>query len=233
MNLELSNTTATLLKEQLTGEPLSWITENKLDLASIKKLKGCRVQLLKDCLKFIAQLDSFSGDNEGKKAFSTGSTLHLIEILKKYINSSKHNPRLKKFLNFIPDHTGSIVGFALIVSSALSIVSPPFAVIPIVIFFWILMDLSFNNREVAKNLQDALYSIKAELRTIEEADTILKVKVQATLSTVQTVSSTSPIPRPGPSTSRDYAARSYDSIKNDSKTEVEIHDHQSTGLTLT
>jgi len=69
-------------------------------------------------------------------------------------------------LNLIPDHIGSIVGFALFVSSALSIVSPPFAVIPIVIFFWILMDLSFNNREAAKKLQEALYSIKAELRTI-------------------------------------------------------------------
>ncbi|TLY47437.1 MAG: hypothetical protein E6K54_05940 [Gammaproteobacteria bacterium] len=69
MSLEFSNITAALLKEQLTGEPLSWITKNKLDLSSFKKLKGCRVQLLKDCLKLIAQLDNFSCGNEEKSPF--------------------------------------------------------------------------------------------------------------------------------------------------------------------
>ncbi len=35
MNLEFSNTTAALLKEQLAYEQLAWTTENTLDRASI------------------------------------------------------------------------------------------------------------------------------------------------------------------------------------------------------
>ncbi len=225
MNLEFSNTTAALLKEQLAYEQLAWTTENTLDRASIKKLKGCRDQLVEDCLKLISQLDNFSLINAEKKPFSSASILELVESLKTYLQSSKRYPRLKKFLNFIPDNTDGIIGFILIATSLLSIVSPPFASIPVGIFFWILMDLSFNNRKAAKTLQESLYSVENKLRKIQEVeDYMLKNEEAPAQSVVQTPL----ISQAGPSTS--YSAQFYGSTENN---QDELTEHPSTShLTL-
>lgn len=231
MNLKFSDTTAALLKAQLAYEQLAWTTGNELDLASIKKLKGCRNQLVEACLRLIANLDSFNS-NEERKEYSTTTTQQLTANLKKYIHSSEKHPRLKKFLNFIPDHTSGVVVFTLIVSSVIAIFAYlPLAVIPIVIIPWIAMDLSFNNREAAKNLQEILYNVADELRTVETADNILKIKVQPAREPIeiQTPSSTtSPISIPRPSTSKNYSARFYGSIKHNPISQDESQDNQST-----
>ena len=85
-----------------------------------------------------------------------------------------------------------IVGFLIIASALASITFSPLAVIPLFIFSWVLMDLFFNNREAAKNLQATLYIFESDLRTIDSANKILKIKVQPTPTAVQTHSS-SPI----------------------------------------
>lgn len=223
MDLEFSNTTATLLKEQLTFEQLVWITENTLDRASIKKLKGCRTQLVEDCLKSIIELDRLGSMSEEKKNFSTTSTQFLVNSLKTYIQSSERYPRLKKFLNIIPDHTDGMVGFALIATSALSIVSPPFAFIPLGIFFWILMDLSFNNRQAVRNLQESLFNVENELIKIQEVDNILKNQEAPTPIAIQNPTTS----QAGPSTSSNYSAQFYGSIQSESTNQNETHDHPS------
>lgn len=222
MDLVFSNTIAELLKEQLTYEQLVWTTENTLDRASIKKLKGCRTELVEDCLKSIIELDRLGFTNEEKKQFSLASAQRLVESLKTYLQSSERYPRLKKFLNVIPDHTGGIVGFILIATSALSIVSPPFALIPVSIFFWILMDLSFNNREAAKNLQESLYNIKNELIKIQEVDYILKNKEKEQIAVQESL-----ISEAGPSTSN-YPAYFYGSIQSKPSDQNETPDHSLT-----
>ncbi len=154
------------------------------------------------------------------------STQRLVKSLKTYIQSSERHPRLKKFLNFIPDYTNGIVGFTLIAISLLSIVSPPLATIPVGIFFWILMDLSFNNREAAKNLQECLYSVENELRKIQGVDGILKNKEAPAQITIQNPI----ISQAGPSTRKDYSVQFYGSTESN---QDETHEHQSTSrLTL-
>lgn len=235
MNLEFSDTTAALLKEQLAYEQLVWITENKLDLASIKKLKGCRNQIVGACLKLIADLDNFNS-NEQRKDYSIATIQDLVTNLKKYIHSSEQHPRLKKFLNFMPNPTGGMIGFTLVVTLFIAIFAhPALAVIPIVILLWIAMDLSFNNREAAKNLQEILYNVADELSTVETADNILKNKVQPEPIAIQTPSSPTsppiPIPEPGPSTRRDYSTfynSKRGSIKHNSISEDESQYNQST-----
>lgn len=229
MSLEFSDTAIDSLKEHLIYGQLDWTTENTLDETSIKKLKGCRKQLVEDCLKLILALDNFGLMSEEKKSFSIASTQHLVECLKTYLQSSERYPRLKRFLNVIPDHTNGMVGFTLFVTSMLSFISPPFAVIPISIFLWILMDLSFNNREAASELQECLYLTEQELKTLQTADSILKTKKTPAQNAIQT----SIISPAGPCTRKDYSAHFYGSTESESTNQDEIPDPLSTsGLTL-
>ncbi|MCH9636866.1 MAG: hypothetical protein WBV88_05550 [Candidatus Rickettsiella isopodorum] len=215
MLIEFSNGTATLLKAQLGYiEQLSWSdeNENKLDLASIKQIKGCRTKLVQDCLKFIQKLDelverNFFNNNNKEKNYVDETIKSLIEHLKKYTASCERYPRIKDFLNIIPDNTSSMLGFILLISALMATASPVLAVIPLVIFAWVLMDLFFNNRKAAKKLTEILFTVQAELRTIEEADTIFKSKVHPFQSATQTQVSSMPSI---PGTSRTvYSANFY------------------------
>lgn len=223
MLIEFSNGTATLLKAQLGYiEQLSWSdeNENKLDLASIKQIKGCRTKLVQDCLKFIQRLDELVEsnffNNNKEKNYVDETIKSLIENLKKYTASCERYPRIKDFLNIIPDNTSSMLGFILLISALMATASPALAVIPLVIFAGVLMDLFFNNRKAAKKLTEILFTVQAELRTIEEADTIFKSKVHPSQSATQTQVSYIPSI---PGTSRTvYSANFYRPAENQSDT---------------
>ncbi len=58
MLIEFSNDIAILLQAQPYIRNLDWLNENELDLASIKQLKGCRTELVQNCLIFIQKLDA-------------------------------------------------------------------------------------------------------------------------------------------------------------------------------
>lgn len=218
MLIKLSNATAALLKTQLHYEQWVWSNENSLDLASIKQLTGCRAELVQDCLKLIQTLDSlvernfFNTDQE--KNYAKATIESLIEGLKKYTASCERYPRLKNFLNIIPDDVSSMVGFTLIISSLIATLFPPLAVIPVVIFAWILTDLFFNNRDEAKNFKEIVYTAKDELRTIEEANNIFKTRIYNPSQTV-TQTEESSLSLPGTS---GYSVRFYNSIEDQGKT---------------
>ncbi|MGC1853912.1 MAG: hypothetical protein WA659_00840 [Candidatus Aquirickettsiella sp.] len=194
MLLEFSNATTISLKAHSFIAQLGWSNENKLDLASIKQLKGCRTKLVQSCLIFIqkldasAKIDSFNSNE--KKNYALQTTQKLLESLKKYKESSERHPRIKNFLNIIPDNTNGIVGFILIISSLITTLFPPLAIIPLIIVAWVLIDLFFNNREEAKNLKEILFTAKDELSTIETATDLLTKKRQST----QTQIAAAPIP---------------------------------------
>ena len=238
MLIKFSDSTATLLKTLTFLNELNWSdeTENTLDLTSIKQLKGCRTTLLQDCLKLIQKLDVLAEAEGDEKNYALVNINALIEVLNHYKTTCEHYPRLKDFLNIIPDNMSGIVVFLIIASVLASIAFPPLAVIPLFIVSWVLMDLFFNNREAAKNLQATLYMFEDDLRTIDSANNILKIKVQPTPTAVQTPSSTPPISIPGPSTSRNYSARLYGSIENKpiNQNQDETHDNQlSSSLSMT
>lgn len=212
MLIEFSNRTASLLKDHPQIAPLSW-DGNKLDLASIKQLKGCRTELLQDCLRFIQKLDSLIENNffkdDKEKNYADKTIQSLIAGLKKYSESCEYYPRIKDFLNIIPDNTSSMVGFTLVISALIAVsVFPPLAVIPLVILSWIMMDLFFNNREEASTFKDIVFTAKAELRTIEEATDILNKEyaIQTPSLPIQSM----------PSTSRDSSF--YGAVNNSGET---------------
>lgn len=180
MLIEFSNDIAVLLQAQPYIRNLDWLNENKLDLASIKQLKGCRTELVQNCLIFIQKLDASatmdSFNSSEKKNYATQTSKELLEDLKKYKESSERYPRIKNFLNIIPDDIGSIVMFILVISLFISSAYLPLAIAPAFIISWIGMDLFFNNRETAKNLKKQLSLHKENLRKIEEVDDILKPK---------------------------------------------------------
>lgn len=216
MLMKFSDPTATLLKTLAFQNELKWSheTENTLDLTSVKQLKGCRTTLVRNCLKFIQKLDVLAETEGDKKNYALENINALFEALKQYKISCERYPRLKDFLNIIPDNTRGVVGFMIIASAFASIAFPPLAAIPLFIFSWALMDLFFNNREAAKNLQETLYNVADELRTIDAAESILKNKIQSTPTAVQTPSSSAAISIPGPSTRRDHSVCFYGSIEN-------------------
>lgn len=206
--MKFSDSTATLLKTPFLNE-LNWLDEtgNTLELTSIKQLKGCRTTLVQDCLKFIQKLDVLAEAEGDEKNYALANIKALIEALHHYKISCERYPRLKDFLNIIPDNVSGVVGFFIIASALASIAFPPLAAIPLFIFSWMLIDLFFNNREVAKNLQETLYMLEDDLRTIDSANNILKIKVQPPTA-VQTPPS-SPI-MITPSTS--HSSRMYGSV---------------------
>ncbi|WP_342226997.1 hypothetical protein [Rickettsiella endosymbiont of Rhagonycha lignosa] len=228
MLIKFSAFTATLLETLSFYNELkcSPVTENTLDLTRIKQLKGCRTTLVQDCLKIIQKLDVLAKTACDEKNYALANINTLIEALNHYKISCERYPRLKDFLNIIPDNMSGIVGFFIIASALASITFPPVAVIPLFIFSWVLMDLFFNNREAAKNLQETLYNVEDELRTIDAADNILKIKVQATPTAVQTPSSSQAISIPGPSNRRDYSPCFYGSIENKPINQDETHANQ-------
>lgn len=195
--IKFSSNTATLLKNIPNIAQLVW-NENKLDLAQVKQLKGCRTELVRDCLRFIQKLDSLVEEeifNSAKKKHFVDNTIQsLIAGLKTYSASCEYYPRIKDFLNSIPDNISGIVGFTLVISALLTTVFPPLAVVPLLILSWIMMDLFFNNRVDVDDFKAILYTAKDELRTIEEAADILNKK-QAT----HTLTENSPIPIPSTS----------------------------------
>lgn len=182
MLVEFSDTTATRLKAELPkiGQLFGMNEdENKLDLARIKQLKGCRTKLVQDYLKFIQKLDalvavdaSFHSDKIKNYAFESSQLL--IEGLKKYLGSCERYSRIKDFLNIIPDYTSGMVGFIIILSTFIATTSPLLAIIPVSILIWGLIDLFFNNRTAVKNFRTTLFSAENELNTIREACNILK-----------------------------------------------------------
>jgi len=194
MLIKFSDSTATLLKTLAFLNELNWSDETKstLDLTSIKQLKGCRTTFVRDCLQFIQKLDVLADAEADKKNYALANIDALKEALNHYKISCERYPRLKDFLNIIPDNMSGVVGGFIIASALASIAYPPLAAIPLFIFSWVLIDLFFNNREVAKNLQQTLYMLENDLRTIDSANNILKVKEQVTPTAVQTPSS-SPI----------------------------------------
>lgn len=241
--MKFSVSTATLLKTLAFHNELKWCheTENTLDLTSIKQLKGCRTTLVQDCLKAIQELDVLKDSDKNKKKFAFKEIKKLIQALEQYKISCERHPRLKDFLNIIPDNTSEMVCFIIIASVFFAyLVFSPAAAITLFIVSWALMDFFFNNRKAAKNLQEKLCKVKDELSIIGKADKILKIKVQATPTAVQTPSSTPPIPIPGSSSSsRDYSARfysSYGSLENKpiNQDQDETHDNQlSSSLSMT
>ncbi len=210
MLIKFSDSTATLLKTLAFHNELKWCheTENTLDLTSIKQLKGCRTTLVQGCLKFIHKLDVLAEAESDKKNYALANINALIEVLNHYKTTCEHHPRLKDFLNIIPDNMSGIIGFLIIASALASIAFPPLAVIALFIFSWVLMDLFFNNREAAKNLQATLYMFEDDLRTIDSATNILKIKVQPTPTAVQRPSS-SPITI---TASTSHSPRMYNSV---------------------
>lgn len=199
MVLKFSPSTAILLKNQIPKlAQLSWADENELDLASIKQLKGCRTELIQDCLNFIRKLDA--NNNKNEKNYAVATITGLVDDLKKYIASCESYPRIKDFLNFIPDDTSSIVGFTILATSFIAAaVYLPVALITVTITFWALIDLFFNNRTAAGRLQEKLFMAENELSTINEARNILENRGPLQSN----VSSTSPTP--GTSTEDDRA----------------------------
>ncbi len=196
MLLEFSNHTVRLLKFHLPNiAQLSW-DENKLDLTHVRQLKGCRTELVGDCLTFIQKLDSLVINSDQEKNYVNNTIRSLIASLKKYNASCEYYPRIKDFLNIIPDNVTGIVVFTLLISSLLTTVFPPLAVIPLLILSWIIMDLFFNNREEAKAFKDTLYTAKDELNTIEKTADILNKSYPA-----QNINQTNNSPAPIPSTS--------------------------------
>ncbi|HEY2566973.1 MAG TPA: hypothetical protein VGH95_04625 [Candidatus Aquirickettsiella sp.] len=111
--MKFSDSTATLLKTLPFLNELNWSdeTENTLDLTSIKQLKGCRTTLVRDCLKFIQKLDVLAEAKGNEKNYALENINALIQALKQYKISCRRYPRLKDFLNIIPDNTSGMVGY--------------------------------------------------------------------------------------------------------------------------
>lgn len=162
---------------------------------------------MRDCLKFIQKLDVLAEADGNKKNFALVNINTLKEELNHYKISCERYPRLKDFLNIIPDNISEVVGFLIIASALASIAFLPLAAIPLFIFSWVLMDLFFNNREAAKNLQEALYKVEDEIRSIDAADNILKIKVPPPTA-VQTPSSSTTMITTGTS----HSPRMYGSV---------------------
>jgi hypothetical protein len=203
MLLTFSQETAQLLKDQIPciGE-LTWRDENELDLISIKQLKGCRTQLVQDCLKTIQDLDNLSIDSSQSdewKNFLNNSRQSLIENLKKYLKNCERYPRIKNFLNIIPDNTSGMVSFIIVLSIFITVTShsPFLAIIPVSVFIWVLIDLIFNNRSAVENLKTLLFTIKNKLGAVKEACHILSQHAEVLTTTPLLAEST-------PSTSRNY-----------------------------
>lgn len=218
--MKFSDSTATLLKTLLFPNALHWSgeTKNILDLTSIKQLKGCRTTLVRDCLKFIQKLDVLAKGEGDERNYALANINTLIQALNHYKISCERYPRLKDFLNIIPDNMSGVVGFLIIASALASIAFPPLAAIPLFIFSWVLMDLFFNNREAAKNLQEALYKVEDEIRTIDAADNILKIKVQPPTA-VQTPSSSTTMITAGTS----HSPRMYGSVNQRSQHDTSMN----------
>ncbi len=181
MLILFSNTIAQLIKEKLPKlEPFFGTDddENTLDLSRVKELKGHRTELVQNCLKIIHQLDILSKDklfkNNEKKNYILKNTQLLLEELKNYSLNCDSTPRIKDFLNIIPDNTSTIVGFTLVITSLLSTQFPFLIPVPLTLGLWILLDLIFNNRTVAKKLKERVRTINHELKTISATHNILK-----------------------------------------------------------
>lgn len=216
MLIKFSNASTTLIKAQLPHiEQLDWSDENILDLSSVKQLKGCRTELVADCLQFIQKLDHliehnfFTSDKE--KSYGESVIKLLVESLQHYSVSSERYPRLKDLLNIIPDNASGTAGFILLISTAIATLFPPLAVIPLLIIIWGLMDLFFNNRGEAKIFKEILFVAQDELSTIQKADNIFKTKVYPP----QEKSSSLSIPGPSRTT---YSAPLFSRAENQSLT---------------
>jgi hypothetical protein len=200
MLVEFSDTTATRLKAELPKIGQLFGTnedKNKLDLTSIKQLKGCRTQLVQNYLKFIQELDRLVSNDEIKN-YALESRLLLIESLKKYLGSCERYSRIKDFLNIIPDHTSGMVGFIIILSTYIATTSPVLAIIPVSILTWGLIDLFFNNRTAVKNFRTTLFNAEEELREILKPCNLLKH------NTPPPETQATPLLAAIPSTSRNY-----------------------------
>jgi hypothetical protein len=196
--MKFSDSTAILLKTLAFLNELNWSgeTENILDLTSIKQLKGCRTTLVQDCLKFIQKLDVLAeAPEEKQKIYAFKKIQALTQALYHYKISCERYPRLKNFLNIIPDNTSGIVGFMIIASALTSIAFPPLAVLPLFIFSWVMLDLFFNNRDAAKNFNEILSILQNELRTIQEGDTLLNPTPNTPSAPITITAGTSHSPR--------------------------------------
>lgn len=213
MLIKFSNDTATLLSaelaeiKQLNGPNEA---ETQFDLSKIKKLKGFRTELVKNWLKCIQQLDQLIQQQGKEKDYALEKINALIQALKQYKTSCEYYPRLKDFLNIIPDNTDGIVGFMFIASSLIAFLSLPFIVVPLFIFSWIVLDLVFNNRTAAKTLETSIWTIEDEIRTIGKANSILNIQQPTPQMPIQI--QRSPV-IPIPSTSRAYSPGFYDPVE--------------------
>lgn len=216
MLIKFSNDTAALLRAELAefkqlNEPNE--TETQFDLSKVKKLKGFRTELVKNWLKCIQQLDQLIQQQGKEKDYAREKIKVLIQALKHYKTSCEYYPRLKDFLNSIPDNTDGIVGFMLIASSLIAYLSLPFIVVPLFIFSWIVLDLVFNNRTAAKTLETSIWTIEEEITTLREANSILNIQLAVSQIPIQIQRSQA---IPIPSTSSAYSPGFYRSMENQS-----------------
>ena len=186
MLIEFSRHTFALLTAELSAiKQLAASNENEtqIDLSRIKKLKGYRTELVKNWLKCIQKLDQLTQQQDPEKLYALKKINALIEALKHYENSCEYYPRVKDFLNIIPDNTSEIVGLTFIASGFIAYLFPPFLIVPLLIISWTVLDLVFNNRTAAKTLEACRWATEEEVRTIHKANLILK---PASLLTVRT-----------------------------------------------
>lgn len=160
--MKFSDSTATLLKTLAFHNELKWCheTENTLDLTSIKQLKGCRTTLVQDCLKAIQELDVLKDSDKNKKNFAFKEIKKLIQALEQYKISCERYPRLKDFLNIIPDNTSEMVCFMIIASGFASFLFPPTAAVTLFIVSWALMDFFLIIEKTLKTFKKNCVSLK-------------------------------------------------------------------------